>query len=518
MTMDGVKSGNLYHLIESRFPADMQARFITLMDGPRQGVWYTYADLVSISARFAHAMVQLGVKRGDRVAVQVEKSAENLFLYLATLRLGAIYLPLNSTYQKAEIAYFLEDAEPALFVCRPEDEAGMRELAARYHVPALATLGIAADGSLPDIALNLSHHFDTVPMAVDDLAAILYTSGTTGRSKGAMTSHGNLASNALTLHQLWSFQPGDVLLHALPIFHVHGLFVATNTTLLNGGSMLFLGKFDADRLVDLLPQATVLMGVPTFYTRLLAHPGFTRDLVAHMRLFISGSAPLLADTHRQFSERTGHAILERYGMTEGGMITSNPLLGDRVPGTVGFPLPGVDLRITDDEGQAVSTGTIGQIEFKGPNLFKGYWKKPEKTAEDMRADGFFITGDVGKLDERGYVHIVGRAKDLIICGGFNVYPKEVETFLDGLDGVVESAVIGLPHPDFGEAVAAIVQKKPGRDDVTEASLIAQIKEALANFKVPKRIWFVEELPRNQMGKVQKAALREQHKASFNGPA
>jgi len=268
----------------------------------------------------------------------------------------------------------------------------------------------------------------------------------------------------------------------------------------------------------LLPQASVLMGVPTFYTRLLSHPGFTRDLVAHTRLFISGSAPLLADTHREFSERTGHAILERYGMTEGGMITSNPLVGDRVPGTVGFPLPGVELRITDDQGKVLPNGEIGLIEFKGPNLFKGYWKNPEKTAEDVRADGYFITGDVGKLDERGYVHIVGRAKDLIICGGFNVYPKEVETFLDGLDGVVESAVIGLQHPDFGEAVAAIVQKKPGRDDVTEAGLIAQAKEALANFKVPKRIWFVEELPRNQMGKVQKAALREQHKASFTGPA
>ncbi|MFV3131857.1 malonate--CoA ligase [Niveispirillum sp. KHB5.9] len=512
--MDGVASGNLYHLFESRFPADREARFITLMDGPRQGVWYNYGDVASISARFAHAMVRLGVKRGDRVAVQVEKSAESLFLYLATLRLGAVYLPLNTAYQKGEIAYFLEDASPALFVCRPEDEAGMTELAARCGVPAVVTLGDAANGSLPDMAIDLSREFDTVALGGDELAAILYTSGTTGRSKGAMTSHGNLASNALALHRLWGFVPGDVLLHALPIFHVHGLFVATNTTLLNGGHMLFLSKFDADRVVELLPQASVLMGVPTFYTRLLTHPGFTRDLVAHMRLFVSGSAPLLADTHTEFSDRTGHAILERYGMTEAGMITSNPLVGTRVPGTVGFPLPGVSLRIADEQGALLGTDEIGQIEIKGPNLFKGYWNKPEKTAEDMRADGFFITGDVGKVDGRGYVHIVGRAKDLVICGGFNVYPKEVETVLDAIDGVVESAVVGLPHPDFGEAVVAVIQKKPGRADVTEASVIAHVKGELANFKVPKRVWFVDELPRNQMGKVQKAALREQHKAAF----
>ncbi|MFV3076273.1 malonate--CoA ligase [Niveispirillum fermenti] len=512
--MTGVKSGNLYHLFESRFPADPQSRFLTVEDGPRAGVWYSYADVASISARFAHAMAGLGVGRGDRVAVQVEKSPENLFLYLATLRLGAVYLPLNTAYQKGEIRYFLEDAAPALFVCRPEDRVALADLASQCGVPQVVTLGVAADGTLPDMAIDLPDDFDTVMMAEDDLAAILYTSGTTGRSKGAMTSHGNLASNALTLHALWGFVPGDVLLHALPIFHVHGLFVATNTTLLNGGSMLFLSKFDADRVVELLPRASVLMGVPTFYTRLLTHAGFTHDLAAHMRLFISGSAPLLADTHREFSERTGHAILERYGMTEAGMITSNPLDGERVPGTVGFPLPGVDLRITDDTGAPVATDGIGQIEIRGPNLFKGYWRKPEKTAEDMRADGFFITGDVGRVDARGYVHIVGRAKDLVICGGFNVYPKEVETVLDAIDGVVESAVIGLPHPDFGEAVAAVIQRKPGRDDVTEAAIIGHVKGELANFKVPKRIWFVDELPRNQMGKVQKAALREQHKAAF----
>jgi len=509
-------SANLYHLFESRFPADRTARFLTVCDGPRDGAVFTYGDLDAWSARFAHALVRLGVQRGDRVAVQVDKSPENLFLYLAVVRCGAVFLPLNTAYQRGEIGYFLEDAEPRVFVCRPETAAEMQGLADAAKVPHLLTLGTDGTGSLMDLAAAEPATFDTTPMGADDLAAILYTSGTTGRSKGAMTSHGNLGSNALTLHELWRFRPGDVLLHALPIFHVHGLFVATNTTLLNGTEMLFLSKFEADRVVELLPRATVMMGVPTFYTRLLAHPAFTRDLVGHMRLFISGSAPLLADTHREFSARTGHAILERYGMTEAGMITSNPYDGDRIPGTVGFPLPGVELRVTDDQGRMLGTDGIGVIEFRGPNLFKGYWKKPEKTAEDMRADGFFITGDVGKVDARGYVHIVGRAKDLIISGGFNVYPKEIETVIDGLDGVVESAVIGLPHPDFGEAVAAVVQKRPGRDDVTEASIIAAVKGELANFKVPKRVWFVDELPRNQMGKVQKALLRDTHKDTFKG--
>ncbi|MFM2043567.1 MAG: hypothetical protein RLY86_2143 [Pseudomonadota bacterium] len=509
-------SENLYHLFESRFPADRSARFLTIADGPRQGIWYTYGDVDSVSARFAHALVSLGVARGDRVAVQVEKSPENLCLYLAVIRAGAVFLPLNTAYQKGELAYFLEDAGPRVVICRPENAAEMADLAAKAGVPHVLTLGTEGDGTLTAMAHDLPKTFDTMPMAADDLAAILYTSGTTGRSKGAMTSHGNLASNALALHGLWGFQAGDVLLHALPIFHVHGLFVATNTTLLNGSEMLFLSRFDADRVVALLPQATVMMGVPTFYTRLLAHPGFSRDLVAHMRLFISGSAPLLADTHREFQARTGHAILERYGMTEAGMITSNPYDGDRVPGTVGFPLPGVQLRIVKEDGAEAGVEEIGVIEFRGPNLFKGYWNKPEKTAEDMRADGFFITGDVGKVDGRGYVHIVGRAKDLIISGGFNVYPKEIETVIDGIDGVVESAVIGIPHPDFGEAVAAIVQKRPGRDDLSDQAIIAAVKGDLANFKVPKRVWFVDELPRNQMGKVQKALLRETHKATFTG--
>jgi len=512
--MNAPTSENLYHLFESRFPADPGRPFLICADGRRSGTVFSYADLHALSGRYANALTALGVKRGDRVAVQVEKSPENLFLYLATLRVGAIYLPLNSAYQKGEIGYFLEDAAPSLFVCRPETAAEMAAVAEAQGVPHTLTLGTDNDGSLADLAAGQADGFQTVAMAADDLAAILYTSGTTGRSKGAMTSHGNLSSNALALHALWRFQPGDVLLHALPIFHVHGLFVATNTTLLNGTSMLFLTRFEADRVVELLPRATVMMGVPTFYTRLLAHPGFTRDLVAGMRLFISGSAPLLADTHREFAARTGHAILERYGMTEAGMITSNPYDGERIPGTVGFPLPGVDLRVADDAGTILGPEAIGVIEIRGPNLFKGYWNKPEKTAEDMRADGFFITGDVGKVDARGYVHIVGRAKDLVICGGYNVYPKEVETVIDAMDGVVESAVIGLPHPDFGEAVAAIIKRNPGRETPTEAEVIAHVKAELANFKVPKRVWFVDELPRNTMGKVQKNLLREEHKGAF----
>ncbi|HYC05179.1 MAG TPA: malonyl-CoA synthase [Azospirillaceae bacterium] len=504
-----MKSDSLYHLFESRFPADRNSPFIET----ETGRIYSYADLEAISARYANLLAKLGVKKGDRVAVQVDKSPENIFLYLAVVRAGGVYLPLNTAYQRGEIGYFLEDAEPTLFVCRPETEAQMRDLATAARVPHVLTLGVNGDGSFAERAAGLPESFETLPAARDDLAAILYTSGTTGRSKGAMMTHWNLGSNALALHRLWGWGPKDVLLHALPIFHTHGLFVATNCVLLNGTSMLFLPKFDAETVLGLLPRATVMMGVPTFYTRLLAEPRFTKELVGHFRLFISGSAPLLADTHREFSARTGHAILERYGMTEAGMITSNPLDGDRVPGTVGFPLPDVEVRICDEQGKVLGTDEIGVLEMRGPNLFKGYWKKPEKTAEDMRADGFFITGDVAKIDGRGYVHIVGRAKDLIISGGFNVYPKEVETVVDSIPGVVESAVIGLPHPDFGEVAAAVVMARP-EAGLTEAGIIATVKGELANYKVPKRVWFVDELPRNAMGKVQKNLLRDQHKDTF----
>ena len=502
---------NFFDIAAARFPADADAPFIELESGHR----YSYRDLREISGRYARLLVGLGVAKGDRVAVQVEKSAEAVFLYLACLRAGAAYLPLNTAYTKAEVGYFLGDAEPRVFVCTPGNAAALADTAAAAGVGTLLTLGTDGDGSLAERAAGLDAEFATVACAADDLAAILYTSGTTGRSKGAMMSHRNLSSNAATLHRIWGFRPDDLLLHALPIFHTHGLFVATNCVLLNGTGMLFLPKFDADAVFRLLPRATVMMGVPTFYTRLLADPRLTPEAAAHMRLFISGSAPLLADTHREFRERTGHAILERYGMTETGMLTSNPLDGDRIPGTVGFPLPEVSVRVVDERtGEPAADGGIGVLEVKGPNVFSGYWRMPEKTAQEIRPGGWFITGDVGRIDGRGYVHIIGRAKDLVITGGFNVYPKEVETVIDAIDGVVESAVIGVPHPDFGEAVVAVVLRRPGADAVDEAVVIGACREQLANFKVPKAVVFLEELPRNAMGKVQKNLLRETYRGLF----
>ncbi len=503
---------NFYEIASARFPGDGSATFIETENGHR----YSYDDLQDVSGRYARLLASLGVVKGDRVAVQVEKSPEAVFLYLACLRAGAAYLPLNTAYTKAEIDYFLTDAEPRVFVCRPETEDLLRKVADKAGVGTVLTLGTHGDGSLPKRAAGLDPSFATVDCGPGDLAAILYTSGTTGRSKGAMLTHRNLGSNALTLHKYWGFRPDDVLLHALPIFHTHGLFVAINCMLLNGSAMLFLPKFDADIVFRLLPRATVMMGVPTFYTRLLADPRLTRDATAHMRLFVSGSAPLLADTHREFQERTGHAILERYGMTETCMNTSNPLHGDRIPGTVGFPLPDVHVRIVDPEtGTVLGRDEIGVIEVKGPNVFSGYWRMPEKTRQEIKPDGFFITGDVGKIDGRGYVHIVGRAKDLIISGGFNVYPKEVETVIDAIDGVVESAVVGVPHPDFGEAVVAVALRKPGAT-LDEAAVIRTCKEQLANYKVPKAVFFTNELPRNTMGKVQKNLLRDEHNGLFTG--
>jgi malonyl-CoA/methylmalonyl-CoA synthetase len=499
-------SDNLYDLFRSRFPDDRTRPFLET----EAGRVYSYADLEAVSGRYARLLSAIGVRKGDRVAVQVEKSPEAIFLYLACLRAGAIYLPLNTAYTRHELGYFVSDAEPAAIVCRPGQEDVFS--AGSAHI---LSLGQDGEGTLPDRSASLDTDFPTVPTSSSDLAAILYTSGTTGRSKGAMLSHDNLASNALTLHSYWGWQPDDVLLHALPIFHAHGLFVATNCVLLNGSSMLFMPKFDVEQVFRLLPRATVFMGVPTFYARLLADERLNRDTTQQMRLFISGSAPLLAETHREFESRTGHAILERYGMTETVMLTSNPLDGDRIPGTVGYPLPGVEVRVTDQEsGRVLEQGEIGGIEVKGPNVFSGYWRMPEKTAAEFRRDGFFITGDVGKIDERGYVHIVGRAKDLVICGGYNVYPKEVETVIDAIDGVAESAVVGVPHPDFGEAVVAIVLRRPGGSDVTEAGVIAVCKEQLANYKVPKRVFFMDELPRNAMGKVQKNLLRDQHTGLF----
>jgi malonyl-CoA/methylmalonyl-CoA synthetase len=470
---------NLYDLLTAKGAPD--APFLERPDGRVD----SYADLMAHTGRLANALVARGVKPGDRVAAQVEKSPENLYLYLATVRAGAVFLPLNTAYTAAEVDYFVSDAEPALVV-------GDDMLAA-----------------LVEEARGLPADFQTVAREPGDLAAICYTSGTTGRSKGAMLTHGNLASNAATLTKLWGFTADDVLIHALPIYHVHGLFVATNIVLMAGASMIFRAKFDAGEVLSLLPRATALMGVPTFYTRLLAQAGLTREAVANMRLFVSGSAPLLAETHREWSRRTGTAILERYGMTETGMNTSNPYDGERVAGTVGYPLPDVALRIADpDTGQHLPQGEIGVIEVKGPNVFAGYWRNPEKTAAEFRADGFFITGDLGRIDERGYVHIIGRGKDLIISGGLNVYPKEVEAEIDAIPGVLESAVVGLPHPDLGEAVTAVVAADP--DALTEAAVLSALAERLARYKQPRRVLFVKDLPRNAMGKVQKALLREQY--------
>ena len=499
------------HLFEQfrRHVPGASARFLELPDG----AVVTYGDMLARSAHLANALVARGVKPGDRVAVQVEKCPGALMLYLACVRAGAVFLPLNVAYTLAELDYFFTDAEPRLVVCDPGREGEISRIAGKMGA-AVDTLAGGGEGSLNEIANLSDPTFADVARAPDDLAAILYTSGTTGRSKGAMLSHENLASNARVLAETWRFTSADVLLHALPIFHTHGLFVATNVTLMAGSSILFLPRFDVDEILRLIPRATCMMGVPTFYTRLLQSPRLTRDATAHMRLFVSGSAPLLADVHEQWRARTGHAILERYGMTETNMNTSNPYDGDRVAGTVGFPLPGIALRITDPEtGNPLPPGAIGMIEVKGPNVFHGYWRMPEKTKAEFRADGFFITGDLGKIDDRGYVHIVGRGKDLVISGGYNVYPKEVENEIDAIDGVVESAVVGIPHPDFGEGVVAVVVKAAG-SSLTEGDIQQALGARLARFKQPKRVLFVGELPRNTMGKVQKSELRQRYRAVF----
>ena len=471
------------------------------------GTRISYADLIAQSGRVANVITSRGVKPGDRVAAQTEKSVEALVLYLATVRAGAVFLPLNTAYTLNELEYFIGDAEPSLIVCDPSKADGIRTLAAKSGAR-VETLDADGTGSLSDAATSASADFTTVPRAGDDLAAILYTSGTTGRSKGAMLTHDNLASNSHSLVDYWRFTKDDVLIHALPIYHTHGLFVASNVTLFARASMIFLPKLDPELIIKLMARATVLMGVPTFYTRLLQNPNLTKDSTSHMRLFISGSAPLLAETHREWSARTGHAVLERYGMTETNMNTSNPYDGERVPGAVGFPLPGVSVRVTDPEtGKELARDGIGMIEVKGPNVFKGYWRMPEKTAAEFRADGFFITGDLGKIDARGYVHILGRGKDLVISGGFNVYPKEVESEIDAIPGVTESAVIGVPHADFGEGVTAVVvgdRKTP----LDEAAVLHALDGRLAKFKMPKRVIFVDDLPRNTMGKVQKNVLRD----------
>ena len=497
-------NANLYALLDAHFPADRSA---TCLETPAGAAW-TFADVEAESARYANLMREHGVAPGDRVAVQVEKSPRALVLYLACLRAGAVYLPLNRAYPDRELDYFLGDAEPRLVVARPESANGVARLCERHAIGEPLTLGPGEDGTLVEASRTMPDTFDTVARKPDDLAALLYTSGTTGKPKGAMLTHDNLYSNARVLHAAWGFRSGDVLLHMLPLFHTHGLFVACHTSLLNGSPMIFCPRFDAAEACRLLPRATVFMGVPTFYVRLLREAGFGEAQCASVRLFVSGSAPLLEQTFEEFRERTGHTILERYGMTECGMSTSNPLDGERRSGTVGLALPGVDLRVTGDDGAPAGPGEVGGIEFRGPNVFAGYWRMPEKTAEEFTADGWFRSGDLGWRSEDGYVAIVGRGKDLVISGGFNVYPKEVELLIDKLDGVVESAVIGLPHPDFGEQVTAVVVREPAATGLGERSVIDALKRDLAGYKVPKQVFFVDGLPRNSMGKVQKTALRE----------
>ena len=496
-------SPNLYAALSASFD---KARDRVLLETEDE-LTFTGADFARESAKYAGALLASGAKRGDRVAVLVEKSPANLFLYLGCLRAGLVYLPLNTAYQRGELAYFIADAEPAVIVCKPSSAEIMGEVA--NGKARILTLDEYGAGTATDAAAAQAPTFATAESAPDDLAVILYTSGTTGRSKGAMVTHRNLLSNARTLVELWGFSERDVLLHALPIFHIHGLFVANHCALLSGAKLLWHRKFDAKAVLRDLPRATVLMGVPTFYTRLLSEPAFDRDACKTMRLFISGSAPLLMETFIEFEQRSGQRILERYGMSESGMNCSNPLRGERRGGTVGFPLPGVALRIADEQDHALPDGEIGGIQIKGENVFAGYWHMPEKTREEFTGDGFFRTGDVGTFDADGYLSIVGRAKDLIISGGYNVYPKEIELALDLLPGVAESAVIGVPHPDFGEAVAAVVVAKKG-ENLDPSALIAELKKNFANYKVPKQVHLVEDLPRNLMGKVQKALLRERY--------
>jgi malonyl-CoA/methylmalonyl-CoA synthetase len=522
-------NANLFSLFQSRFPADKSRVFLETESGRE----ITFAELEATVARYAGLIRALGVAPGERVAVQVEKSPEALMLYLACLKAGVVYLPLNSAYREGEIAYFLGDAEPKVFIHSPRDDSWVQPICEKLSIVNRYTMNEAGGGLWAENASKAVPMLEIISRGADDLAAILYTSGTTGRSKGAMITHRNLSSNATTLHQYWGFQADDILLHALPLFHVHGLFVAAHTALLNahqGGRLIFHTKFDAKAAMAAITRATVFMGVPTMYTRLLAEPTFNQETCRHMRLFISGSAPLLAETFNEFKLRTGHTILERYGMTETGMITSNPLAGVRKGGTVGLPLPGVAVRVcdpdADNEITALAAGKIGHIQVKGDNVLPGYWRMPEKNLEEFTSDKFFKTGDMGFIDADGYVNIVGRSKDLVITGGYNVYPKEIELVIDDLPGVEESAVIGLPHRDFGEAVAVVVvlaTEKNGSNAstgaplqlISEAEIIQACKQKLANFKVPKKVFLVSALPRNAMGKVQKNELRKQYLTSFD---
>jgi len=505
-------NANLFVALRKAFPANLDEVAIET-DG---GLLYSWRDLERATAMLANLLQSLSLPAGARIAVQVEKSVEAVMLYLATLRAGYVFLPLNTAYQSAEIEYFIANAEPSVVVCSGKNFGWVSKLAFKAGTQHVFTLDDNRTGSLLERAAFCSDQHQPVWSKPDDLAAILYTSGTTGRSKGAMLTHENLLSNAVVLKSYWGWQPGDVLIHALPIFHVHGLFVALHGALLNGSKMIWLTKFDPKRVIEKMPEATVFMGVPTLYVRMLAEPSLTREIASHMRLFIAGSAPLLIETFTEWQQRTGHTILERYGMSETIMLTSNPYEardGERRGGTVGFPLPGVSLRVCDDVGNVLPKNEIGGIQVKGPNVFSGYWRMPEKTREEFTDDGFFKTGDVGKIDDRGYVVIVGRSKDLIISGGYNVYPAEIEGYINELPGVDESAVVGVAHPDFGEVGVAVVVRKPG-STLDGDQIVASLKAKLANFKIPKRCFVVDSLPRNTMGKVQKNLLRDQHKSLF----
>jgi malonyl-CoA/methylmalonyl-CoA synthetase len=507
---------NLFSALREAFPQDLDITAIETADGPGAPLFYTWRDIEHATAKLANLLASLELPAGARVAVQTEKSVEALMLYLAVLRAGFVYLPLNTAYQSSEIEYFVGNAEPSVVVCSGKNFGWVSKIAFKAGTKHVFTLNDDRSGSLLERAAAHSDRHEPARRSADDLAAILYTSGTTGRSKGAMLSHGNMLSNARVLKDYWGWIPGDVLIHVLPIFHVHGLFVASHGALINGSKMIWFSRFDPKAVVNRLPEASVFMGVPTLYVRLLAEPGFTKHACRNMRLFVAGSAPLLLETFSEFQERSGHTIVERYGMSETVMLCSNPYHpadGERRGGSVGFPLPGVQVRVHDERGQPVRAGEIGGIEVKGPNVFKGYWRMPEKTAEEFTTDLWFKTGDVGKIGEDGYVTIVGRSKDLIITGGYNVYPAEVEGYLNDMPGVAESAVIGVPHPDFGEGVVAVVVAKPGAAP-EPAALVGELKSKIANFKIPKHLFVVGELPRNTMGKVQKNLLREQHKGLF----
>lgn len=500
---------NLFNLFEERFPKDLLQSFIETKDGKQ----YCYQDLINLTSSIASTLSNAGISKSDRVIFQVNKSPEAIFLYLACIKIGAVAVPLNYAYTASELSYFLDDIEPSMVICDPASPIIKEKLLQTKHNSILLTLNKYGKGTLFNDN-NANSFVQTADVVGDDVACILYTSGTTGKPKGAMITHENLSTNAIAIHKSWEFNSDDILLHALPIFHVHGLFVALNSVLLSGSTMIFLAEFNVDDIIKFLPRTTVLMGVPTFYTRLLAHAKLNDKIIKNIRLFISGSAPLLKEVSDKFYKKTGHRILERYGMTETIMIASNPLNEERVPGTVGQALPNISVKITTEDDKTLETGLTGNIQVAGPNVFKGYWKNPVKTQQEFTKDGFFKTGDIGFKNVNGYLTIVGRSKDLIISGGYNVYPKEIENIINTLDGINESAVIGIPHPDFGEGVIAIIVKEKN-NKFDELNLKKVLKKKLATYKVPKRIFVVSQLPHNIMSKVQKNSLREKYRHIFD---